>query len=221
MATTAPPRAPQQAKPAPQPVRWYRDPKRLATAGAALLALAAVVVWFVITSGRRKEDFAARMLSQAVATADGGNLPQAASDLQRLIQTYRGTEAAGEAVLLLNQIRLTTGQAELAAGNLREFIASRPPARYAAPAASLLGAALESANKFAEAAQAYEQAAGLSELDYLRAAYLLEAGRAFREAGKTADAIRVYRTIVEKYPSAPAVPEAQLRLAEITAAAPL
>ncbi len=219
MATTAPPRAPQQVKAAPQPLRWYRDRKRLGTAAVVLLALAAVVAWFVITSGRRKEDFAARMLSQAVATADRGNLPQAASDLQRLIQTYRGTEAAGEAVLLLNQIRLTTGQAELAAGNLREFLASQPPPRYAAPAASLLGAALESGNKFAEAAQAYERAAGLADLDYMRAAYLLEAGRAFREAGRTQDAIRVYRNIVEKYPSAPAVPEAQLRLAELTAGA--
>jgi len=126
---------------------------------AAVLGLG---VWFVITSGRRKEDFAARVLSQALATADKGNLPQASAELQRVIQTYSGTEAAGEAVLALNQIRMASGQSELAAVNLREFVSKNPPAKYKAQAFALLGAAEENAKRFPEAGKAYEQAATVS-----------------------------------------------------------
>ena len=39
----------------------------------------------------------------------------ASSELQRLIETYRGTDAATEAVITLNQVRMVNGQSELAA----------------------------------------------------------------------------------------------------------
>ena len=196
---------------------WLRDPKRQATAGVIAAAVLGLGVWFVITSGRRKEDFAARVLSQALATADKGNLPQASAELQRVIQTYNGTEAAGEAVLALNQIRMASGQSELAAVNLREFVSKNPPAKYAAQAYALLGAAEENAKRYPEAAKAYEQAATSAELGYIKASYLIDAGRAYRLAGNSKDAIRVYRTVIEKYPAAPSVLEAKVRLGELTA----
>jgi TolA-binding protein len=198
---------------------WLRDPKRQALAGVAAAAVIALGVWFVVTSGRRKEEFAGRVLSQALATADKGNLPQASSDLQRVIQTYTGTEAASEAVLALNQIRMASGQSELAAVNLREFVSKKPAPRFTAQAYGLLGSAEENAKRYPEAGKAYEQAAATAELGYLKASYLLEAGRAYRLAGKPQDAIRVYRMVIEKYPGAPSVAEAQVRLGELTAGA--
>jgi TolA-binding protein len=200
------------------PISWFRDSKRQAVAGAAAVAVIALGVWFVVSSGKRKEEFAARVFSQALATADKGNLPQASADLQRVIQTYAGTEAANEAVLALNQIRMASGQSQLAATNLSEFVARKPAPRYAAPAYGLLGVAQENGGKFAEAAAAYEQAAANAEVAYVKASYLIDAGRAYRLAGKTQDAIRVYRTVVEKYPDAPSANEAQVRLGELTAA---
>jgi TolA-binding protein len=206
-------RAPEPVAPAP----WYKDRKRQAIAGAGAIAFLALSVWFVITSGQRKEEFASRQLAQAIATAERGNLPQASSELQRVIQTYPGTDAAAQAVLALNQIRLGSGQGQLAAVNLREFVATKPAARYAAPAYALLGAAEENANRYSEAAAAYERAAAEAELPYMKAAYLVDAGRAYRLAGKIQEAVKAYRAVVEKYPSAPALPEAQVRLAELTA----
>jgi outer membrane protein assembly factor BamD (BamD/ComL family) len=196
---------------------WFQDPKRRAVAAAVVAAAIALVIWLVITSGRRKEQFASRVYSQALAAADQGNLPQASADLQRVIQTYSGTDAANEAVLALNQIRMTSGQSELAAVNLSEFVARKPAPRFAAPAYGLLGQAQENAKKFAEAAAAYEQAAANAGLGFVKASYLLNAGRAYRLAGKTQDAIRAYRTVVEKYPDAPAVNEAKVRLGEVAA----
>jgi outer membrane protein assembly factor BamD (BamD/ComL family) len=184
--------------------------------GLVFIAAALLVVWFVVASGRRKEEFAARSLNQARAAAEAGNLPLASSELQKLITAYRGTNAAQEAVITLNQIRLINGQSELAAVGLREFLASKPPAQYVTPAQGLLAASLENAKQYAEAGQAYTQASNSAEVDYLRAQYLVDAGRAYREAGKSEEAARAYRTVVERFPNSPSVTEAQVRLAELT-----
>jgi len=196
---------------------WYRDRQRLLLAGLILLVAALVVAWFVVASNERKEQFATRSLNQARAAAEAGNLPLASSELQRLITTYRGTEAAHEAVITLNQVRMVNGQSELAAVGLREFLASKPPENYVAPANGLLGTALENSKRWAEAAQAYEAASSAADVVYLKAAYLVDAGRAYRLAGRRQDAVRAYRAVVEKYPDSPSFTEAQVRLAELTA----
>lgn len=185
---------------------------------AGLLFVAAVVIvgWFVMASGKRKEQFASRSLSQARVAAEAGNLPLASSELQKLITAYKGTDAAHEAVITLNQIRLINGQSELAAVGLREFLATKPPAQYVTPAQGLLAASLENSKRYAEAGQAYTEASSSADVEYLKAQYLVDAGRAYREGGKTEEAARAYRTVVEKYPESPSFTEAQVRLAELT-----
>jgi TolA-binding protein len=198
------------------PTAWYRDKWRL-TGGAVLtVLLLGVVVWLVLASGRRKEEFAARSLNQARATAEAGNLPLASSELQRLIETYRGTDAATEAVITLNQVRMVNGQSELAAVGLRDFLAKKPPRKYLAPAYGLLGTALENSKRPAEAAEAFANASRSADLDYLRARYLIDAARAYRAAGKTAEAQAAYREVIQKHPKSSSFTEAQVRLAELT-----
>jgi TolA-binding protein len=216
MATTVQPTTRERAPAAATATPWYRDRNRqlAAIAGAAVLAL--LIGWFTITSGRRKQEFAARSLNQARAAAEAGNLPLASSELQKLIQTYKGTDAAREAVITLNQVRMVNGQSELAAVGLRDFLATKPDANYAAPAYGLLGAALENAQKWADAGDAFTNASRAADLDYLRARYLVDAGRAYREGGKTEQAVAAYREIIQKYPKTSSVTEAQVRLAEMT-----
>src|SRR3954467_4338329 len=205
----------QVAAPAASPP-WYRDRRRQYVVAAVLLAAVVIVAWFIIASAKRKKQFAARSLNQARAAAEAGNLPLASSELQRLITTYKGTDAAVEAVITLNQVRMVNGQSELAAVGLREFIASKPPAKYLPPAYGLLGAALENSKRWAEAADAYSHASSSAEVPYLKANYLVDAGRALREAGQSADAMKAYRTVIEKYSDSPSFTEAQVRLAELT-----
>ena len=216
MATTVEATTRRQANPAAAPTPWYRDRNRLLAAGGGVVALIALAGWFVISSNKRKEEFAARSLNQARAAAEAGNLPLASSELQKLIQTYKGTDAASEAFITLNQVRLVNGQSELAVVGLRDYIASKPEAKYLAPAYGLLGAALENSKKFAEAAEAFSNASMSADVDYLKARYLIDAGRAYREAGKTAESIAAYRTVIQKYPKSPSFTEAQVRLAELT-----
>jgi outer membrane protein assembly factor BamD (BamD/ComL family) len=174
------------------------------------------VAWFVVASGKRKEAFAARSLNQARTAAEAGNLPLASSELQKLISAYKGTDAASEAVITLNQVRMINGQNELAVVGLREFLNGNPPEQYRTPAFGLLGAALENAKQWDEAGKAYTQASNTAEVEYLKAQYLVDAGRSYRLGGKLDEAATAYRTILKKYPKSSSVTEAQVRLAEIT-----
>jgi len=216
MATTVEPTrtGPAEAPAATTP--WYQRHQRYVLAGIVILAVLALAAWFVMASGKRKEEFAARSLNQARAAAEAGNLPLASSELQRLISAYQGTDAASEAVITLNQVRMVNGQSELAVVGLREFLAAKPKQQYVPPATGLLGAALENSKHWVEAANAYTQASNAADVDYLKAEYLVDAGRAFREGGRSEDAAKAYRTVLQKYPRTPSVTEAEVRLAELT-----
>jgi outer membrane protein assembly factor BamD (BamD/ComL family) len=220
----APPTKP--AKTAPAPVRastsdwsnWWEIPARrnLVLAAAGALVLAAAGTWFWKTSADRKEAFASRAVQQARQAAEQGNLPLAASELQKITQTYSGTRSAVEAMLVLNQVRMVNGQTELAVVGLKEFIAKNPPMEYRVPAYGLLGVALENTKKPLEAAAAYEQASAGAQVDYLKADYLLQAARAYRDGGKPDEAIKAYQKIIKDWSKSPALNEAQVRLAELT-----
>ena len=221
MATTVEPTkmtqaTPPKAEPAPR-ARTKMPSQRTLTIIAAVVALLALGAWMVITSARRKEQFATRALLEARMTAERGNLPLAATQFQQLVDTYRGSDASREALIGLNQLRLINGQSDLAAVSLREFIATNPEPKYAAPAHGLLGAALENAGRPADAAASYQEAARIAPIDYLKAEYLLQAGRALLAAGKPAEAQAAYERVVNEYKETASYTEAQVRLSELTA----
>ena len=216
MATTltAQPHAPTSA--ASRSLTWAQANKKLLMiAGGVLLAII-IGIWFVTTARSRRESFANRSLTQARNIAESGNIPQASTEFQKVIDTFGGTEAAREAEIALNQLRLISGQSELAVVRLREFVASNPGPRFASAAHGLLGAALENVGRPAEAGDAYKNASEVAPVDYLKAEYLLQAGRAYVAAGKQAEAEAAYRSIIEKYSKTGPFVEAQVRLAEIT-----
>ncbi len=190
--------------------------RNLALGALGLLVVVGAGAWFWKTSAARKEAFASRAVQQARAAAEQGNLPLAASELQKVTQTYAGTRSAVEAMLVLNQVRMVNGQTELAVVGLREFIAKNPPIEYRVPAYGLLGVALENTRKPLEAAEAYDQASADAQVDYLKADYLLQAGRAYRDGGKPDLAIKSYQKVIDTYPKTPAINEAEVRLAELT-----
>lgn len=199
--------------------RWLDEPvNRYFLIGGIVLAIA-LISWFVVLSGKRKETFAGRALDAARNMAEQGNLPLAASELQKVVTTYGGTRAAQEAVITLNQVRLVNGQFELAAVGLQDFLKSGPDAQFRTPAYSLLGRALENSKRPGEAAQAYLSASGAADVDYLRADLLLDAGRAFADAGDRDKAIETYRRVLKDYPKSTSKTEAEVRLSELTGGA--
>jgi TolA-binding protein len=190
--------------------------QRLLAILAGLVAVIALVAWMVTSSSRRKEEFGNGALLSARSAAEQGNLPLAATEFQKVIDTYRGSDAAQAAVIGLNQVRMVNGQSDLAAANLREFLASNPDPRFAAPAHGMLAAALENAGRPADAAASYQRASDVATVDYLKAEYLVDAGRALLAAGRRAEAEQAYRTVVTRFPETAALTEAKVRLSELT-----
>jgi TolA-binding protein len=188
--------------------------RMLAIAGAVVLVVA-LAIWFVTTAGKRKELFAARALETARSTAESGDVATAVQQFEQVAQSYGGTGAGYEASLGVVQARLVAGQSELAIATVEEFLKSDPPAAYAAPANTLLGTALENTGRYAEAAVTYRKASDLATVDYLKAASLLDAGRAARLGGKAAEAQAIYEEIIAKFGETAARTEAEVRLAEM------
>jgi tetratricopeptide (TPR) repeat protein len=196
-------------------VAWLQANRAPVGLGAGAIALVVLVTWFMTTAAQRKEDFARTQLEQAWGAMDAGNTPLAASELQKVVDNYGGTDAAAEARLSLNETRLTAGQSQLAVDDLSKMIASSPGARFASQANMLLGAAYENLGKGAEAAVAYQAAAEAAEMDYQKAEALVAAARAFRTAGQNDKAAEVLRTVLAKYPETSAASVAEVRLGEI------
>lgn len=183
----------------------------------AALAIVAIGGWLLLETGRRKQVAASDSLDRARALYESGNLPAAASEFQRITQAYRGTDAGYQAELGLNDVRLASGQAQLAVDELRKFAEPGPPPTYASGAWFMMGGALENLKKFAEAAAAYLKAAELAPEDYRKVDGFLAAARAYRVAGKPTEALGVLRGVLSKFPKdTPGIAEAQVRLAELT-----
>ena len=198
-------------------VDWMTGHRRQLTIGAVTLFLIGGGVWFTQAAQVRKENFAARELSQARTAADAGNFQLAASDLNRIIGTYGRTPAAQEAVILLANVRLQQGQAALAVAELQDFLNGRPQREFRAPAAGLLGSALEELGDFRRAADAFEQAVDAMPYAMIRSQYLMDLGRAASISGDPARAAAAYERIIEDNDDPRAVIEAKFRLAEIRA----
>ena len=185
--------------------------------GAGAVLLVGLIGWYVVESGRRKQAQAIEVLDRARSAMEASNYPEASSQFQKVAATYAGTDAAYEAILALNQVRLLSGQAQLAVDELRKFVATSPPPRFAAAGHSHLAMALENVGKPAEATAEYLKAAELAPEAFRKADAFLSAARSYRQQGKDKEAIALLQDVVKNYPKeAAAVAEAQVRLAELT-----
>ncbi len=196
-------------------VTWYQAHQRQLTIGLVVLAVIVVGIWFTVSYRQRRETFAQRELQSARLAAEAGNLALAANDLTRLVTTYRGSAAAEEAHLVLGQVQLLQGQADLATAELAQFIADGPSSQFRAMAYGLYGAALEQTGQLAQAGSAYLEGASGPGYELVRADLLMDAGRVFAEVADTAQAVAAYERMLADFEDAPRAPEARLRLAEL------
>jgi TolA-binding protein len=194
---------------------WTRTNIRRVGYGAAAVVIVAGVVLAYIASERNKEQFAAQALSQAWSTVESGNMALAANDLSRLVERYGGTAAADEALVLLSEIRLLTGDNDAAIRGLQQFVAKRHPKWFIASGYALLGGGLENQAKFKDAAAAYRSAAEAADLGFLKAQYLIDAGRAFVLAGDTASAKSALGEVLSKFNDLSQAAEARVRMGEL------
>jgi predicted negative regulator of RcsB-dependent stress response len=199
---------------------WGREnARKLLITGGVLVGLVGGG-WLYLSSEQRKESFASQALANARSSAEAGNLPLAARDLASVVQRFGGTKSADAAFILLSQVRLFQGQRDTAVAGLQQFVRSRHPDYVKASAYGLLGGGLEDQNKQREAGDAYRQAAAAAPLDFLKAEYLIDAGRALAAGGDTTGARAALAEVLEKYAELDQAAEARVRMAEIGGTVP-
>ena len=196
-------------------LRWLGAHRRPVATGAALLAIAAGLIWWNMASRTRVEAAASQRLEQARLGFESHNYPLAASELQQVVENYAGTRAAAQAELLLAQVRLYQGQPQQTIDLLKR-VAPGLGRDFSAQGFGLLGAAYENVAHPAEAAGAYEEAARRAQFAFLRAQYLADASRAWLATHDTTKALADYTIIVSGMDSTAVVAEARVRLGELT-----
>ncbi len=197
-------------------IGWLQARSKPIAITAGVIFVIALVGWYVVESGRRKQSVAMEALDQARAAMEAGNYPEASTGLTRVAQSFAGSDAAFEATLALNQVRLLSGQAELAVEELKKFIATNPPAAFAGAGHAHLAMALENTGKIADATAEYLKAAELAPEPFKKVDALLAAARTYRVVGKNKEAAGVLESIIKDFPKEQAgIAEARVRLAEI------
>ncbi len=194
---------------------WVKAHRQLSSWIAAIVVVGAVLFVWNLSTQRRSEEIASRELQGARFAFENQNLPLAASELAKVVENYSGTNAAEEARLLLANVRLLQGQPQQAVAVMKDYAPGAGSA-YRAQAYGLLGAAFENMGRFREAGAAYENGSAAARLDFMKAQFLADAGRAWTVAGDTAQAVAAYQRIVKDFAKEGAASEAKVRLGELT-----
>ncbi len=194
---------------------WVKAHRQLSSwVGGIVVVGAGLFIWNLSTQ-RRSEEIASRDLQGARFAFENQNLPLAASELAKVVENYSGTNAAAEARLLLANVRLLQGQPQQAVAVMKDYAPGAGSA-YRAQAYGLLGGAFENMGRFREAGEAYENASAAARLDFMKAQFLADAGRAWTVAGDTAKAVAVYQRILKDFAKEGAATEAKVRVGELT-----
>ena len=196
-------------------IGWTKaNPRKAVWPLVVLVVVGALVAWNVVV-GRSSEEAASRSLGAARVAFENDNYSMAASELSQITANYSGTKAAQEATLLLANARILQGQSQQAVDLLTKFSGSAS-GPYRAQAFGLLGYALENMARPGDAGVAYQNASDNAAFPFLQAQYLLDAGRAFAEAGDTTKAVGALNKVVSGMDSTAYQTEARVRLGELT-----
>ena len=193
---------------------WARTNAKPLGIAVGVVALAAIL-WVVGNQWRNQRAGAAdAALSRARQSFAQGNLPLAQTDLRRVVTRFGGSSAGSQATMLLAQAYYEQGKAD---SGLRVLNDGKPSSEDRASFEALKAAGLEQQKKYAEAADRYQAAAGLTEAKVAKDRYMADAARTFTEAGKKAEAERIWSALSKDNTSAYSA-EARVRLGELTAA---
>ena len=197
-------------------IDWSRDHARELSFGALAIITIAAAAWLYGYSSRRNMVRAELMLNQAETSLAAQRIPEAQTQLERLVQNYEGTPAAGQGLLRLVQVLYEQGKFAEGISQLERAFGEYEEGPFSAAVRHLAADGYDQLGQPAKAAELYGQAAGKTELEGERDQLRARAARAWAAAGNKAEAIRLWKEIAAK-PSNAMANEARIRLGELTA----
>ncbi len=198
-------------------IDWSRDHARELSFGALAILTIAAAAWLYAYSSERNMVRAELMINQAETSLSAQRLPEAQTQLQRLVQNYEGTPAAGQGLLRLGQVLFDQGKFAEGVSQLEQAFGEYEDGPFAASVRQLAAAGYEQMAQPAKAAELYAQAAARTELEGEQDQLRARAARAWALAGNKDEAVRIWTEIASR-PSNAMANEARIRLGELTAA---
>ena len=197
---------------------WFRINSKWVGVGAAVVALAALLLFVLQRQSQNQAARAYRQLQLARQSAEQGNVALATSDLQKLVQSDGDTPAGLQGAMLLAQLHFDRGEHDKGLKVLQDASA-RADEDTRASLLKLRADGLSQAQKHAEAAAEYRRAAEAARSNLERVTSLAAQARALTAAGKPEEARRVWQEIIDDPRSEMMAGEARVRIGELTAKA--
>jgi predicted negative regulator of RcsB-dependent stress response len=195
-------------------MEWARANTKAIGIAVGVVALA-VVLWFVAKQWRDSQaDAADAALNRARQSYSQGNLPLAQTDLRSVMRRFGGSSAGSQATLLLAQVYYEQGKAD---SGLKVLNDGKAADTDRASFEALKGAGYEQQKQYAQAAERYKAASGLTEAKIAKDRYMGDAARALTAAGNKAEAEKIWSALAKDAQSSYAG-EARVRLGELMAA---
>ena len=197
-------------------IDWVRLNAKAIGIGLAVVAAAAIGWYFYKDGEASKENAASKAYLEAQRSMSAGNLPLAQSDLEKMLPRYHGTQSGTLAAILLAQVQYSGGKFADGVKVLDQALVSAPSSLRPALKA-MVGNGLMDQKKYVEAAKAYAEAAAMVAAGNEKEGYQAEGARALQLANNPAEAIKLWKLIVEN-PESSRQAEARVRLGELEAA---
>jgi tetratricopeptide (TPR) repeat protein len=174
---------------------WEQFGRRILMIAGALV-LVGLLVFFVARTRAQAEQRAMGDLFRAQVALNQGDPASASPMLRELVDNSPGTKAAREAMRLLGDATMAQRNPAEAATWYQKFVDKVGGDKDAKLAGYLgLGAALEDAGRFPQAADAYAKAAEAAGTDNERGRAMLRQARSLARAGQSRKAIELYEKI--------------------------
>ena len=203
-------------EPAAQVVDFLRDNGRNLAIGAAVIVAAVVGTVLYRNSATGSDKVASAQVAQAYDRLVKGQNDQASAALNDVIRKYGSTPSGNQARLLLGNLELGQGNAAAAQTQFSAFLGHASASDYLWSGGQRgLAAALENQGKPAEAAAAYEKLLQAPLGDEERARALLDAARAWGDAGSRDKGIAACDRIIKEFGTSKSVANAKLLKAEL------
>lgn len=180
---------------------WQEHKQKILVAGIAVTTVAAVAVGLYTWSSTR-----------AINAAKAYTAAQSEFDLIKVTEKYRGSTAAGNAMLELAALHEQKGDPAKAESVLKESLKRQPSHPFAGGAELKLAGLAESRGKVDEALTLYQGVSDRHPKSYAAPLALLARAALLARLGRTAEAIKAYENLVQARPDTPQANEAKAEL---------
>jgi tetratricopeptide (TPR) repeat protein len=195
---------------------WLAAYGRILAIGVGVVVITTVGATFWLNARADRESQAGVKLAEAKSLYWTGDYATVIQRSQELESDYSGTHAATDAIRVRGDAYFWQGDFARAVESYEHYLDKvKAETPVLSGVRENMAQALESEGQFERAAQVYEDAAREDGPRPIQAERMVDAARAWMEAGNNERAIELFRRVAKEYADTPSYPQAEMALGEL------